>query len=351
MLGFGRTTKGMIGVDITSATVKLLELEHHSDHWRVASWAVRPLVDRAVVERRIRDTDQVVMALSRALDHAGPRTRQAVVALPTGAVITKVLSMPVSFSDNDIAQRIAMESDKHIPFPFNEVTLDFQRLGVNARYDDQQDILLVACRRQDMQLLTDVLDQVGLEPAVVDVDMFAMERATRFLLSRLTHQPDHGTVLIDIGASMTAFHIVYRGRIVHTRDNVMGGRQLTDEIRQHYRLTFDEAGRAKKAGDLPEYRQRVLFPFRESLVQQIMRSLKLYYTTAGACRIERMILAGGSSVIEGLAERLAEESRLEVVPANPFAAMRVAGRIDNASLTLDAPAMMTACGLAMRSLA
>ncbi|SPJ34221.1 type IV pilus assembly protein PilM [Kushneria phyllosphaerae] len=350
MLGFGRATQGLIGVDITSATVKLLELERHSDHWRVASWAVRPLVDRAVVERRIRDVDQVVMALSRAIDHAGPRARRAVVAVPTGAVITKVLSMPVSFDDNDIAQRIAMESDKHIPFPFNEVTLDFQRLGVNARYDDQQDILLVACRRQDMQQLTDVLEQVGLEPAVVDVEMFAMERATRYLLSRISHHPDRGSALIDIGASMTAFHIVHRGRIVHTRDNVMGGRQLTDEIRQHYSLTFDDAGRAKKTGDLPDYRQRILHPFRESLVQQIMRSLKLYYTTAGACDIERLILAGGSSVIEGLAERLAEESRLEVVPANPFATMRIGSGIDNASLALDAPAMMTACGLAMRSL-
>ncbi|RKD85500.1 type IV pilus assembly protein PilM [Kushneria marisflavi] len=350
MLGFGRATQGLIGVDITSATVKLLELERQGDHWRVASWAVRPLVDRAVVERRIRDMDQVVMALSRAMDHAGPRARRAVVALPTGAVITKVLSMPVSFDDDDITQRIAMESDKHIPFPFNEVTLDFQRLGVNARYNDQQDILLVACRRQDMQLLTDVLEQVGLEPAVVDVEMFAMERATRYLLSAIPHHPDRGSALIDIGASMTAFNIVHRGRIVHTRDNVMGGRQLTDEIRQHYRLTFEEAGRAKKAGDLPEYRSRILHPFRESLVQQIMRSLKLYYTTAGACEIEHLILAGGSSVIEGLAERLTEESRLEVISANPFASMRIGNGIDHVKLSLDAPAMMTACGLAMRSL-
>ena len=350
MLGFGRATQGLIGVDITSATVKLLELERQGDHWQVASWAVRPLVDRAVVERRIRDMDQVVMALSRAMDHAGPRTRRAVVALPTGAVITKVLSMPVSFDDDDISQRIAMESDKHIPFPFNEVTLDFQRLGLNPRYNDQQDILLVACRRQDMQLLTDVLEQVGLEPAVVDVEMFAMERATRYLLSGISHHPDRGSALVDIGASMTAFNIVHRGRIVHTRDNVMGGRQLTDQIRQHYRLTFEEAGRAKKAGDLPDYRSAVLHPFRESLVQQIMRSLKLYYTTAGACEIEHLILAGGSSVIEGLAERLAEESRLEVIPANPFASMRIGSGIDHVRLSMDAPAMMTACGLAMRSL-
>lgn len=350
MLGFRRAKNGLIGVDITSATVKLLELERQGEQLRVASWAVRPLVDNAVVERRIRDMSQVVMALSRAVDHAQPRSRRAVVAVPTGAAITKVLSMPISFDDDDIAQRIAMESDKHIPFPFNEVALDFQRLGVNARYSDQQDVMLVACRLYDVQLLTDVLVQVGLEPAAVDVEMFAMERATRHLVGHMANATGKGCALLDIGANMTAFHIFHRGRIVHTRDNVMGGRQLTDEIRQQYRLTLDAAGLAKKRGGLSDYEQRVLGPFRETLVQQVMRSLQLYYTTAGAHDIDRLILAGGSSVIEGLADRLAEESRLEVVYANPFSTMRIGTGINGSSLALDAPAMMTACGLAMRTL-
>lgn len=348
LLGIRRPTNGLIGVDITSATVKLLELEHQGGRLRVESWAVRPLPDNAVVERRIRDMGQVVMALSRAVDHASPRSRRAVVAVPTGAVITKVLSMPLAFDDDEIAQRIAMESDRHIPFPFNEVALDFQRLGVNARYSDQQDIMLVACRLQDVQLLTDALTQVGLEPAAVDVESFAMERASRHLLGQLTRNAASSSALIDIGANMTAFHILHQGRIVHTRDNVLGGRQLTDEIRQQYRATYEEAGRAKKMGDLPNYEQRVLSPFRETLIQQIMRLLQLYYTTAGAHRIDRLILAGGTSMIDGLPARLAEESGLEVVHANPFQSMQIGSRISSDSLARDAPAMMTACGLAMR---
>nr|WP_033195682.1 type IV pilus assembly protein PilM [Kushneria aurantia] len=344
-----RSVNGLIGVDITSATVKLLELEHHGDRMRVESWAVRPLADNAVVERRIRDMGQVVMALSRAVDHARPRSRRAVVAVPTGSVITKLLSMPRAFDDDEIAERIAAESDKHIPFPFNEVALDFQKLGVNARYSDQQDILLVACRLQDVQLLTDALEQVGLEPAAVDVESFAMERVSRHLRAQWARDSDNATALLDIGANMTAFHVIHRGRIVHSRDNVLGGRQLTDEIRQQYRVTYDEAGRAKKVGDLPEYEQRVLSPFRETLVQQAMRLLQLYHTTAGAHDIDRLVLAGGTSMIDGLAERLGEESRLEVVHANPFSSMQVGTRIDRDSLGRDAPAMMTACGLAMRS--
>lgn len=351
MFGLKTSGSGLIGVDITSATVKLLELVRQGEHFRVESYAVRPLQERAVVERRIRDMDEVVMALGRAVEQARPRSRRAVVAMPTAAVITKTLAVPYSYSDEEIEARIALDSDKHIPFPFNEVTFDFQRLGVNARYADQQDVLLVACRLRDVQLLTDALTQAGLVPAAVDVEIFAMERAYRELLRG--DSPDgRETVqaLVDVGASMTAFHVLKEGRIVHSRDSVMGGRQLTDEIRQTYRLSLDEAGLAKKRGHLPDYEERLLKPFREALVQQVMRSLQLYYTTAGSHEIDRIILAGGSSVIGGLRERLAEESGLTVVSANPFTHMRLNSRIDLGALNRDAPAMLTACGLAMRAL-
>ncbi|WP_106478912.1 type IV pilus assembly protein PilM [Phytohalomonas tamaricis] len=351
MFGLKTSSTGLIGVDITSATVKLLELVRQGEQFRVESYAVRPLQENAVVERRIRDMDEVVTALTRAVEKARPKSRRAVVALPATAVITKTISLPYSYSDEEIEARIALDSDKHIPFPFNEVTFDFQRLGVNPRYADQQDVLLVACRLQDVQLLTDALTQAGLVPAAVDVETFAMERAYRELL-RADGQArqERAQAVVDVGASMTAFHVISGGRIVHSRDSVMGGRQLTDEIRQTYRLTLDEAGLAKKLNNLPDYEARLLHPFREALVQQVMRSLQLYYTTAGSHDIDRIMLAGGSSVITGLQARLAEESGLEVVSANPFMHMRLNARIELEALNRDAPAMLTACGLAMRSM-
>ncbi|RKR04402.1 type IV pilus assembly protein PilM [Kushneria sinocarnis] len=348
MLAWGISTGGLIGVDITSATVKLLELVHQGDRFRIESWAVQPLAEGAVVERRIRDMESVVVALGRALEQARPRARRAAVAIPSSAAITKVLSLPRGMSDDDIETRIALESDRHIPFPFNEVAFDFHRLGVSARHADQENVLLVACRRTDAQLLTDALERVGLKLMAVDVESFAMERACRQLM--LQTDPEGGAccAVIDIGATMTAFHIVHEGRIVHSRDSNIGGRQLTDETRQHYRLTFEEAGLAKKRGDLPDYEAKLLGPFRNGLVQQIMRLLRLYYTTAGAREIDRIVLGGGTSLLPGLKEQLARDSRLPVVGANPFDSMPLNGAIDRAALTRDAPAMLTACGLAMR---
>ncbi|WP_245391797.1 type IV pilus assembly protein PilM [Salinicola aestuarinus] len=345
-----RSAKGLVGVDITSATVKLLELGRRGDGFRIDSYAVRPLTEGAVIERRIRDRAEVVDALGRALEHASLKSRQAVVAVPSSAAITRTLTLPASLSDDDIEARIQMESEKYVPFPLNEVAFDFQRLGTRGRYDDQQEVLLVACRMQDIETLTATLEEAGLEVVAVDVEGFALERVWRELVTQINVPDDNATALVDIGANLCAFHVLKAGRIVYSRDNLYGGRQLTDAISKRFGMSFEEAGRAKKRGGLPDaYEQRVLTPFLDTLIQHIGRSLQLYYTAAGQDEIRHIILAGGSSALPGFAERLRAQSGLESILANPFASMRVHSRVDRGALAADAPAMLTACGLAMRS--
>lgn len=348
----GATGKGLIGVDITSATVKLIELKWGGGTYRIESYAVRPLREGAVVERRIRDMDAVVDALKRVVDHAKPTSRRVSVAVPASAAITKTLMLPATLSDDEIETRIQLDSDKHIPFPFSEVAFDFQRLGLNDRYGDQQDVLLVACRQQDVSQLTEAVSQVGLTPSMVDVETFAMERAYTELATQLPAggAEDGGVALVDIGANMNAFHVLRDGRITYSRDTVFGGRALTEEIRNRYGLSLEEAGLAKKRGGLPDdYRRSVLDPFLDTLVQQVGRSLQLYYTAGRKQEVHRMILAGGTGVLPGLADRLAAETGMEVVIANPFRRMKMSSRVDVQTLSGDAPAMLTACGLAMRA--
>jgi type IV pilus assembly protein PilM len=349
---FRASGKRWIGVDITSATVKLIELSQVGSRRQVDSYAVRPLREGAVVERRIHDMSAVAGALRRVVESARPLSKRAVAAVPATAAITKTLTLPASLNDDEIEARIQLESDKHIPFPFNEVAFDFQRLGRNARHDDQQDVLLVACRQQDVDQRVEALLQAGLEPAAVDVETFAMERVFGELRHQLPmiHGDEECVALVDIGATLNAFHVIRGGRITYSRDAVSGGRQLTEAICARYGLSLEEAGLAKKRGGLPEdYPTRVLAPFLDTLVQQIGRSLQLYYTAGRKHEVRRMVLAGGSSVIPGLAERLAQESGMEVVLANPFLRMTIHSRIDSQALATDAPAMLTACGLALRS--
>ncbi|SDM08522.1 type IV pilus assembly protein PilM [Franzmannia pantelleriensis] len=348
-----RSGRALVGVDISSATVKLIELKHAASHYQVDSYAVHPLREGAVVERRIRHMQDVATALRAAVEQARLHTRRACVAVPASAAITKTLTFPASLNDDEIEARIELESDKHIPFPFAEVAFDFQRLGPNARYGDQQDVLLVACRQQDVSQLTEALLQAGLEPDAVDVETFAMERAfgelRHQLQSSLPHEDDC-VALVDIGATMNSFHVLHQGRVTYSRDTVFGGRQLTEEIRSRYGLSLEEAGLAKKRGGLPEdYPREVLEPFLDTLVQQIGRSLQLYYTAGRKFEVKRLMIAGGSSVVPGLSERLMQDSGMDVTIANPFLRMKINSRIDIHTLAGDAPAMLTACGLAMRA--
>ncbi|QEA37965.1 type IV pilus assembly protein PilM [Pistricoccus aurantiacus] len=352
LLSFGKSRGCQIGVDITSSAIKLIELKSTCNGFQVISYAVVPLREDAVVEHRIRDVAEVTRVLERVLEAAKPISRNTCVAVPASAAITKIITVPAAFENEEIERHIELESDKHIPFPFNEVAFDFQRLGLSAKQADQQEVLLVASRQQNVTQLTEVLENVGLVPVAVDVESFAVER----VFAEMVHHQlgsqvlGEAVALVDIGAMFNTFYILHAGSIVYRRDTSYGGRQLTDEIRMHYGLSMSEAGFAKKRGGLPEdYDSTILSPFVDTLVQQVARSLQLYYAGGHKREVDRLLLSGGTGVLPGLRDRLAQETGIDVSLATPFAHMEIDSRIDAEALAADATALLGATGLALRT--
>lgn len=354
MLRFKPSSKGLVGVDISSTAVKLVELSRIGTQFQIENYTVEPLRHGAVVERRIRDIDEVASVLGSALDRARLKTRQAVVMVPSSAAITKRLMLPAGLSDTQIEAHIQLESDQHIPFPFNEVAFDFQRLAHDGHSNNPQEILLVACRQQDVDQLSVILDRAGLVPAAVDVEVFAVERAFALIPPPLDSAAATGeaVALVDIGASQSVLHVLHDGSLIYSRDNAVGGRQLTEAISEHYGLTLEVAETAKRTASLPaDYSAQVLAAFIATLTEQIARSLQFYDTAGRAHAVKRMVLVGGSSVVPGLVERLTETCAMPVALANPLEHMRSATRIDRQCLVDAAPSLLSACGLAMRGLA
>jgi len=149
---------------------------------------------------------------------------------------------------------------------------------------------------------------------------------------------------------MTTLSVYAGGESVYTREQLFGGKQLTDEIMNRYDLSFEEAGLAKKQGGLPEdYESEVLEPFREAVVQQVSRSLQFFFSSSEYTELDCIVLCGGVAAIAGLAEIIEERLSTPAIVANPFADMSVGSRVNAQALAKDAPAMMVACGLAMRS--
>ncbi len=349
--GFGAAkTSQVLGIDISSTTVKLLELSQSGDRYRVESYAVAPLPPEAVVEKNVNQVETVGGLIRELVKRSKTRAQHAVAAVAGSAVIIKTIPMPAGLSGEDLEAQLTVEADQYIPYPLEEVALDFEEQGPVVGRDDQVNVLLAACRQETIESRVDAIEVAGLTPAVMDVEIFAMERALALLHSQMPVAHPETIAMVDIGASMTTLSVYAGGDSVYTREQLFGGKQLTDEIMNRYDLSFEEAGRAKKQGGLPEdYEREVLEPFREAVVQQVSRSLQFFFSSSEFTQLDCIVLCGGVAAIAGLAEIIEERLSTPTIVANPFADMSVGSRVNAQALAKDAPAMMVACGLAMRS--
>lgn len=355
MFRFGPKPKKLLGLDISSTSIKLIELTQTdgtaAEFYRVDAFAIEPLPPTAVVEKKIADVDAVGQSIQRAVLRSGSKAKRAAVAVSGSAVITKVIAMQASLSDAELETQIQLEADTYIPYPLEEVNLDFDVVGPNAGNADMVDVLLAASRRENVDDRVAALEIAGLTAAIVDVEAYAMENACALLFGRFDDERHDQTVAVaDVGATTTTLHVLHDGKTVYTREQNFGGNQLLDEIQRRYGMSRSDALDKLEAGALPEnFEPEVLGPFKEALAQQIARALQFFYSASAFNRTDQVILAGGSAGIERIEEFVEERLGFPVSIANPFAAMGVAPGIDPQGIDRAAPLMMIATGLALRS--
>ncbi len=345
-----RNTTQMLGVDISSTTVKLIELSRSGERLTVESYSVAPLSQEAVIEKNINNVAEVANAVRNVHTQARTKNKLVVAAVAGSSVITKVLPMPDGLKDDDMETQLTLDADQYIPYPLDEVAIDFEIQGPTAGRDGSVDVLLAACRRETIDSRVEAIEQAGLIPRVIDVEAYAMERVFELLKTQADLDNRATVAIVDIGATMTTLSVLHRGETIYTREQLFGGKQLTDEIMRRYGLPMEEAGLAKKQGGLPDdYESDVLEPFREAVVQQISRSLQFFFSSSDFNGVDCIFLAGGVSSMDGLASVISERLSTPAVVANPFADMIISPKVNAVALTGDAPALLIACGLALRS--
>ena len=265
--------------------------------------------------------------------------------------MTKIITMPASLTEDDMVEQIMVEADQYVPYSLDEVNLDFEVQGKNEKNQEMVDVLLAASRRENVEDRVEALTRAGLKVKIVDVEAFAMENAFGLLAGQLPDSVEGQTIAIaDIGATMATLNVIHDGKTIYTREQGFGGRQLTDEIQRRYGLSYDEAGLAKRHGGLPDnYTFDVLEPFKKAMVQQIARSLQFFVSSSANRTIDGIILAGGCSSIPGVEKLVEQNLGVPSFVANPFINMALSNRVRPQSLNSDAPALMIACGLALRS--
>jgi len=348
---FNQKQNTVLSIDISTAAVKLLELSRLGVRYRVESYAVAPLPKDAVIDKNVANVNMIADTIKIALKQSGTKLKQATVAVAGSSVMTKIITMDASLSEDEMEEQIMIEADQYVPYSLDEVNFDFEVQGFNESNPEMVDVLLAASRRENVENRVEALAKAGLKTKIVDVEAFAMENAFSLLAEQFADSIDGQTVAIaDIGATITTLNVLHNSRSIYTREQGFGGKQLTEEIQRRYGLSYEEAGLAKRHGGLPDnYTTDVLDPFKRAIVQQIQRSLQFFVSSSANRSIDRIILAGGCASIQGVEQLIEKNLGIPVYIANPFVNMKLSNRVKPQTLSNDAPSMMTACGLALRS--
>lgn len=350
-LPFSSKTPPLIGLDIGSSSVKLVELTQSlGGNLRLERYAIEQLPRGAVVDGNIDKIDVVAEAVRRAYRRAECRVKNVAMALPSSAVITKRIALPANLNEEELEVQVESEANQYIPFALDEVSLDFQVLGPVLNSPEEVEVLIAASRKEKVEDRLAVVQEAGLKPVVVDVESYAMRSALGRLIGQLPNRGEGQVIAVFyIGANTTGVTVILDGEAVYEREQPFGGQQLTSDVARAYGIPAEEAEAKKRSGDLPaNFEAEVLRPFIETAATEITRALQFFFTSTPFTRVDQLMLCGGSSVLTGLPEALMERAQVPTSVISPFKGMEISPNVREKQLRLDAPALLTPCGLAMR---
>ena len=346
-----KKTTMMVGIDIGSHAVKAVLLSQGNDGYILEDFAIEPMVRGAVVDREIQDIEAVGNVIAKIRQKISMKAKEAVAAVSGQTVISKIIYMDVALNEDELASQIEIEADSLIPYPLDEVSLDFESLDVNESDPSKVNVLLSAARTESIEARVAALELGDFHAKVVDVESYAVSRSHDLCLSQLPEDAVNKTVaIVDIGATMTLFSVTKAGKHIYSRDQIFGGEQFTRSIVSYYNKSFEEAEKAKILSDLPpNYTFEVLAPFHTILMQQIRRAIQMFLTSSGADKVDYILVSGGTASIEGIEKLLTDELGIHAIIANPFNDMGIAKSINADELAKISPQLMVATGLALRS--
>ncbi len=341
----------MLGLDISSSSVKLVELSRDkAGNLVLDRCAIEPLERGWITDGNVEKFEEVAEAVRRLVKKSGTKTKQVAMALPASAVITKKIILPGGLSESELEIQVESEANQYIPFSLDEVSLDFCVVGPSATSAGDVEVLIAASRKEKVQDRQGLAEAAGLKPVVVDVESYASRLATARLIENLPNNGvDTMVALFEVGALTTSMQVIKNDEVLYERDQAFGGAQLTQLIVRQYGFSPEEAESKKRSGDLPEdYESGVLKPFVESMAQEIGRALQFFFTSTPHNKVDYVMLAGGSSALPGLTEAVTQQTSFASMCADPFEGMTIGGNVREKKMRREAASYLTSCGLALR---
>lgn len=342
-------SKEIVGIDIGSSSVKLVQLEEQKGAYQLKNAGILPLPSEAIVDNSLMDTTSIVETIKSLVKSLDIKAKDAVCSISGNSVIIRKISLPAMTPD-ELEDQIAWEAEQYIPFDINDVNLDFEILDTDLSASGKMTVLLVASKKEIINEYVAVFNEAGMKLVVVDVDSFAIQNAYE-----LNYFPGPGDVvaLVNIGASIMNLNVVKDGISLFTRDVQMGGNLYTEEILRQFSLSSQEAERIKVTLDYhdKERLKETITRINETVAIEINRSLDFYNSSAEDQRITKVFLSGGCSKVAMLAEAVSQRLGLQVEMLNPLQKITYNEKhFDPEYLREIGPLVAVAAGLAMRRL-
>jgi type IV pilus assembly protein PilM len=347
MFGFGGK-KHLLGLDIGSSSIKLLELKGSRGSYELVHFGHAPLHGDAIIEGALMDAAAVADSIRSLVQVHKVKTRDVATSISGHSVIIKKIQLP-AMSDKELADQIRWEAEQYIPFDINDVNLDFQVLDRGGA-GGQMEVVLVAAKKNMITDYSAVVSEAGLNPAVLDVDSFAL---SNMFVVNYPEERDRTVCLINIGAAVMNLNVVRKGTAAFNRDVSIGGKQFTDELQKQLGLSAEDAEAAKLGKPTPgASRADILAALQQvagSVAGEVSRSLDFFASTAPEERISKILLSGGAARTPGLGEVIAERTGVPVEMTNPFRKITFDGKVfDREHIEYMGPSAAVAVGLALR---
>lgn len=341
-----RKVPTLVGLDIGLSSVKLVELSLNADSSiQLERYACESLPQHAIVDGNIENLSQVTDVVQRLWKKSGTRAKYAAIGLPFTSVITRTIMLSAHIPEEQLQLIVESEASQYLPFPMEEVRVDFCNLGPFEHSRNQVEILLAAARKDKIDDRVAIAEAIGITPLVVDIDTYAARAA----INRVLPDSAEVTALFEIGSQATHLSVLQGQELLYEREHPFGGQQLTDNIAAEYNMTYEEAEIKKKNGGLPkEYKETVLVPYVDMLTFEIDRALQLFYTTTSHKSIDQILMSGGTALTRGVTEALREQLQVRVSIVNPFDGMTLSKRVRETAVQKEAAQYLVACGLALR---
>jgi len=345
---FSSKSTPIVGIDIGSSSIKVAQLGGSLSSARLTSWGVGDLPAGAIADGLITDDIAVAEALERTLQKSGAKAKKAAIAIPASHAITKIISMPNDLSDSEMENQIQIEAVHIVPYAADEVNIDFQILGPSKiEPNSEVDVLFVACRSDVVETYQSIVEDCGLDLTYVDIDTFALERLYRFVDPFPHGNKGEITAMFDVGAVTTQLIVFDREKILYTRQQNFGAKQLVQQVRREYGVNSQDAETLVLSESPPDdYYAAILVPYFKYAGQELARALQFFFSSSSYSQIDNVVLTGGVSALPDFSDHLSTYFDAKNATLNPVEKISTFG--DKANIKKSVGGLSTALGLALR---